>query len=150
MRTRHLGFVLIAVGVLGLIGTSVGAGIGPGSQGPGWMGSMHEWMMGGDLGAGQAPAPVVGAPEVEVVARDFSFSPTEVTVPAGTTVNLVLVNGGDLPHDITIPAFGFRVAALAGTRVSASLTVASPGRYEFFCSVLGHRDAGMQGSLVVG
>jgi nitrite reductase (NO-forming) len=90
---------------------------------------------------------VAGAPEVEVVAGDFAFSPAEVNVPAGGTVNLVLVNDGDLPHDITIPALGSRVEALPGTRVSASLT-AGPGEYEFFCSVPGHRDAGMEGVIV--
>ncbi len=148
MRTRRLGLVLIAVGVLGLIGTSVGAGPGSGVQGPGWMVSMHEWMMGGSLRAGRAPAPVAGAPEIEVVARDFSFSPTELTVPAGTTVNLLLVNEGKLLHDVTIPVLEFRVEALPGTRVSASLTVADPGTYEFICSVPGHRDAGMRGLIV--
>jgi len=147
MRTRTLGLVLIAVGALGLIGTSVGAGVGPGSQGPGWMASMHERMMGSGVRSGQAPAPVAGAPEVEVVARDFSFSPAEVNVPAGTSVNVVLVNDGDLPHDITIPALGFQVAALPGTRVLSSLT-AVPGKYEFFCSVPGHQDAGMEGLIV--
>jgi uncharacterized cupredoxin-like copper-binding protein len=146
MRTRLLGLVLIAVGALGLIGTSVGAGVGPRPLGPGWMASMHEGMMGG-VTSGQAPAPVAGAPEVEVVAGDFAFSPAEVNVPAGGTVNLVLVNDGDLPHDITIPALGFRVEALPATRVSASLK-AGPGEYEFFCSVPGHRDAGMRGLIV--
>jgi len=146
MRTRQLGLVLIVVGALGLIGTSVGAGVGPGPLGPDWMASMHEWMMGG-VASGQAPGAVAGAPEVEVVAGDFAFSPAEVNVPAGGTVNLVLVNDGDLPHDITIPALGFRVEALPGTRVSASLT-AGPGEYEFFCSVPGHRDAGMGGLIV--
>jgi uncharacterized cupredoxin-like copper-binding protein len=104
-------------------------------------------MMGAGVRPEQAPAPVPGAPEVEILARDFTFSPTEVAVPAGATVNLVLMNDGDLAHDITIPAVGFRVAALPGTRVSASLT-AGPGEYEFFCSVAGHRDAGMEGVIV--
>jgi plastocyanin len=148
MRIRLLGLVLIAVGVVGVIGTSMAAGPGPGSQSQGWMTSMHEGMMGGGLPAGRAQAPVVGAPEVEVVARDFSFSPIEVTVPAGTTVNVLLVNEGDLLHDVTIPALGFSVEALPGTRASASLTVTSPGRYEFICSVPGHREAGMEGLVV--
>ena len=147
MSTRRQGFVLIAVGVVGLIGTSVAAGPGPGTPGLGWMASMHEGMMGGGLG-GRASAPVADAQEVEVVTRDLSFSPTEVTVPAGTTVNLLLVNEGDLLHDVTIPALGFRVEALPGSRATASLTVASPGRYEFVCSVPGHREAGMEGLVV--
>jgi uncharacterized cupredoxin-like copper-binding protein len=111
------------------------------------MGSMHGWMMGGDLG-GRASAPVGGAREIEVVTRDFSFSPTELTVPAGTTVNVVLVNDGDLLHDLTIPALGFRLEASPGTRTSSSLTVASQGTYQFICSVPGHREAGMEGVVV--
>jgi uncharacterized cupredoxin-like copper-binding protein len=147
MRIRLLGLALIAVGVVGLIGTSMAAGPGPGPAGPGSMGSMHGWMMGGDLG-GRASAPVGGAREIEVVTRDFSFSPTELTVPAGTTVNVVLVNDGDLLHDLTIPALGFRLEASPGTRTSSSLTVASQGTYQFICSVPGHREAGMEGVVV--
>jgi len=149
MRIRSLGLVLIAVGVLGLVGTSVAAGVVAGSPGSGWMASMHEWMMdGGPLSVSGAPAPVAGAPETDVVARDFSFSPAEVTVPAGTTVNLLLANGGDLLHDVTVPALGFRLEAAPGERASAALFVPDPGRYPFFCSVPGHREAGMEGTVV--
>jgi len=91
---------------------------------------------------------VPGAPEIEVASRDFSFSPTELAVPAGSAVNVVLVNDGDLLHDVTIPALGFRVEAPPGSRVSASLTVVSPGRYQFICSVPGHREAGMEGVVI--
>jgi plastocyanin len=147
MSSRRLGLVLVAVGVVGLIGVPVVAGPGLGSSGLDWMASMHERMMGGSR-AGRAQAPVPGAPDIEVVTRDFSFSPTELTVPAGTTVNVVLVNDGDLLHDLTIPALGFRLEASPGTRTSSSLTVASQGTYQFICSVPGHREAGMEGVVV--
>jgi heme/copper-type cytochrome/quinol oxidase subunit 2 len=147
MSSRRLGLVLVAVGVVGLIGVPVVAGPGPGSSGLDWMASMHERMMGGSR-AGRAEAPVPGAPDIEVVTRDFSFSPTELTVPAGTTVNVVLVNDGDLLHDLTIPALGFRLEASPGTRTSSSLTVASQETYPFICSVPGHREAGMEGVVV--
>jgi uncharacterized cupredoxin-like copper-binding protein len=111
------------------------------------MASMHERMMGGGPAAGRAQAPVIGAPEIQLVARDFSFSPSEITVPSGTTVNVVLVNEGDLLHDVTIPTLGFRLEAAAGSKAAASLTVTSPGRYEFFCSLPGHQEAGMEGVL---
>ncbi len=104
--------------------------------------------MGGAAG-GEAAAPVPGASQIEVVARDFSFSPAEVTLPAGTTMNLVLANQGDLLHDVTIPALGFRLVADPGARASASLTTPTPGTYEFFCSIPGHREAGMIGILLV-
>ena len=147
MSTRRLGLVLIAMGVVGLIGVPVVAGPGPGSSGLDWMVSMHERMMGGSR-AGRAQAPVPGAPDIEVVTRDFSFSPTQLTVPAGTTGNVVLVNDGDVLHDLTIPALGFRLEASPGTRTSSSLTVASQGTYQFICSVPGHREAGMEGVVV--
>jgi len=73
-----------------------------------------------------------------------------VRVPAGGTVNLVLENQGSLPHDITIPALGFSLPAAPGATASAALSATRPGTYEFFCSVPGHREAGMTGVLAVG
>jgi len=115
------------------------------------MGSMHAWMHGASQGGQTAPAPVPvpGAREVRIVARDFSFSPNQVRLAAGATVNLVLANQGDALHDLTIPALGFRLEAPAGATATGALTVPRPGTYEFFCSVPGHRDAGMSGTLVV-
>lgn len=156
MRSRSLGVVLIVVGTLGLLGTSWVAstapgalGPGPSGVGPGWMTSMHEWMMGEGPWSQAAPTPVPGAREVRVAARDFAFSPAELTVPAGTAVNVVLVNEGDLFHDLTIPSLRFRLASAPGATVSGALSAPRAGRYEFFCSVPGHHESGMEGALVV-
>lgn len=116
---------------------------------PGGMGSMHAWMH-GSAGAGQtAPAPLPDAKEVRILARDFAFSPSQVRLAAGATVNLVLVNQGDVLHDVTIPALGFRLEATAGATATGALTAPRPGSYELVCSVPGHREAGMSGTLVV-
>jgi len=112
------------------------------------MDGMPGWMHGGPASVGTAPAPSPGAAEVTVVARDLSFSPEEVGVPAGQTVNLVLRNEGAVFHDLTLPDLGFRLSASPGQEASAALTVPAPGRYPFFCSVPGHRQAGMVGVLV--
>jgi len=64
-------------------------------------------------------------------------------------MNFVLDNEGSLPHDITIPELGFSLPAAPGATASAALSAARTGTYEFFCSVPGHREAGMTGLLGV-
>jgi plastocyanin len=73
-----------------------------------------------------------------------------VSVAAGA-ISIRLVNEAPVPHNVTI-AEGNRT--LASTRtVQATTTTARanlrPGRYAFFCSVAGHRQAGMEGVLTV-
>lgn len=142
------------IGVAGLALTSIGWETG--ATGRAWMmdsgqiGAMHTWMHGSVETGATAPAPSPGADEIRVAAREFSFSPSEVSVASGRTVNVTLVNEGDLQHDITIPALGFHLAAAPGVTVSGALTVAGSGKFEFFCSIPGHRDSGMSGTLVAG
>jgi nitrite reductase (NO-forming) len=80
---------------------------------------------------------------------EFSFSPAEVTILAGRTVNLVLENDGQQPHDLTVPDLGVYVAAAPGGRTATGLRVDEPGRYTLFCSLPGLREAGMSGTLIV-
>jgi plastocyanin len=72
------------------------------------------------------------------------------TAKAGK-VQLDSKNASSTPHDISIEGNGVeqhgKVVQNGGTStVSVSL---KPGTYTFFCSVPGHRQAGMQGKLVV-
>ena len=41
------------------------------------------------------------------------------------------------------------VAALMGQMATLEFTPTKPGTYEFFCTVAGHKEAGMKGTLVV-
>lgn len=156
---RRLGLALIAIGLVGILALSaLGAPWGPIRRGvaygpgwmrvPGWMRDMHAWMHGWGA-SGAAPSPTPGAREIRITLDEFSFSPDVVEVRAGETVNLVLVNAGALPHDLTIPALGFSLAVAPGATAAAALTAPTPGSYPFFCSVPGHRPAGMVGTLVV-
>jgi nitrite reductase (NO-forming) len=156
MGSKRMGLALVVVGVVGLASLSAIGPAVPGSANPawnwmgsGWMSSMHAGMHGYGSGGG-APPPSPGAEDVTIVARDFSFSPSELRISAGGTVNLILANEDSLPHDITIPALGLSLPAAPGTTASAALSAARPGTYEFFCSVPGHKEAGMTGVLRVG
>ena len=104
----------------------------------------HDGGMGGDK-----TSPVAdGARRVEVTATSFEFDPAEITVTAGEDVAIVLTSE-DLLHDFTIDELDAHVAADADETEEGGLRADEPGRYAFYCTVAGHRDAGMEGTLIV-
>lgn len=152
-RRMFVGVVLIAMGAFVLATQSLASTMMPGWGMPGHMsqgmGSPMGWW-GQSAATGSAPAAVANAPTFEIIASDFGFRPAQVRVRTGQTVNIALVNRGAIFHDITAPALQLQVAAQPGQRGVAGVPAARPGTYEFYCSVPGHREAGMVGRLVVG
>ncbi|MDR7466780.1 MAG: cupredoxin domain-containing protein [Armatimonadota bacterium] len=136
-----IGVLLILVALAGF-GAMGGWGGGP----PVWMPHMG-WGQGAP--AESAATPIAGADREIVSLVDFGFRPGQIRVRAGGPVNLELVNEGRVRHDLTIPALGFRAVVGPGQRVTAGLAGAQAGDYEVYCSVPGHREAGMVGRLVV-
>ena len=131
-------------------GTSPSSGAGPFGMGPGMMGAGHMgWAGGRPRSAAPTEAPIAGAPTVRVTAADLRFEPAEIRLPSGAAVNLTLANTGRLPHDLTVPKLGIQVVAAAGETRTAGLRDLAPGRYDAYCSVPGHADAGMRTIVVV-
>lgn len=87
------------------------------------------------------------AVEITVSATEFAFDPDPVEVPAGVPVTLALVNDGLVEHDLTIDSIGLVILAQPGETVRETVTF-EPGTYEIHCTVPGHHEAGMVGSLV--
>jgi uncharacterized cupredoxin-like copper-binding protein len=113
-------------------------------------GAQHGSMMGGALaGTEAAPPAIAGAREVTITADDLRFSPSTITVKTGEAVNIVVVNADDVVHDFTIPGFGVHVTVPAGQRTTIGLQPTTPGSYPFLCTVAGHAQAGMRGTLAV-
>lgn len=129
--------------------TAPSAGTGPFGMGPGMMGGGYMGWAGGPRSVAPSETPVAGAPAVRVTATDLRFDTAEIRLPAGTAVNLTLTNGGRLPHDLTVPRLGIQVVAAAGETRTAGLRDLAPGRYDAYCSVPGHADAGMRTIVVV-
>ena len=73
---------------------------------------------------------------------------SEITVTAGEDVAIVL-SSDDLLHDFTIDDIDVHVAADGGETAEGGLRADEPGEYTFYCTVAGHREAGMEGTLVV-
>lgn len=94
---------------------------------------------------------IPGAPEVRVVAGNFSFTPQEIRLPAGTDVNLTFTNPRStrIEHDIRVPALGIRILRNPGGEKTVGLRGLPAGRYEADCTIPGHARAGMRGTVVV-
>ena len=111
--------------------------------------------------------------EVTIEAVDLAFTPATVAVAAGQPIKLTLQNNGALEHDFSVMEIEvesvheeagehdegaehtmtvdpeLHVAAAAGTVGTVEFTAGHAGTYEFFCSVPGHKEAGMVGTLII-
>jgi hypothetical protein len=79
------------------------------------------------------------------------FAPADLTAEAGKlTINLT--NDGQSDHALEIEGNGVEEETEEiGPGESAEVTVdLKDGRYEFYCPVDGHREQGMEGTLVAG
>lgn len=96
-------------------------------------------------------SPVASGPgsTVEVMGKEFSFTPAKLTLKAGQPVTIALKNTGTIEHDLTIGDAGFKLTVSSGKTGQKELKLDKPGTYEFHCSVAGHQDAGMKGELTV-
>jgi uncharacterized cupredoxin-like copper-binding protein len=93
--------------------------------------------------------PEANVVEIPVADAGLAFAVTEVTAQAGT-ITLRSVNPQVVPHNISIdapdPVEGEVVTDGGVSEITVEL---EPGTYEFYCSVPGHREAGMVGTLTV-
>ena len=113
------------------------------------------------------------ATEITLNATDFMYSPVSVTVPVGELVTLTFQNTGAVEHDFVIEKidasvdmvedsgsdthhmhgadanYDLHFSAQPGETSTVKFTVSESGTYQFFCSVTGHKEAGMIGELIV-
>jgi plastocyanin len=79
----------------------------------------------------------------------LKFEQTDVSATAGS-ITIDFTNMSSLPHDVKIEGNGASGGTDEITDSSTTATVdLEPGTYTFFCSVDGHRAAGMEGTLTV-
>ena len=108
---------------------------------------------GGDVETGSVPGraggkPAPGAPTTDVDASNFEFGPDTITIDAKEEAAITL-HSKDGPHDLVVDGLG-RVADVGGGESdTARLRIDRRGRYTFFCTLPGHRDGGMEGTVVV-
>jgi plastocyanin len=81
---------------------------------------------------------------------ELRYDTKTLSAKAGT-VTIVMTNMAPIEHNVTI-AQGSKVLGATPTFTGGSRTLSlklKPGKYTFYCSVPGHRQAGMEGTLNV-
>lgn len=104
---------------------------------------------GGDHPAGPSSAPVAGATELTVTAGALAFAPDQLEVRTGEAVNVALTST-DVLHDLTIDEVDFHLVADEAETAVGGVVFEQPGTYVAYCTVPGHRDAGMELPITVG
>ncbi|HET7771292.1 MAG TPA: copper-containing nitrite reductase, partial [Chloroflexota bacterium] len=124
-------FGIIAVLLLGLLlGSRLGGGVGRGAA----------------SGASGASA----ASTLDVVATEFKFAPAPLSINAPGKLTVNLDNQGMVEHDLTIDGIKGKAYAKSHAKGTGTFEIAKAGTYEVFCSIPGHKEAGMKTTLVVG
>lgn len=106
--------------------------------------------------ASSAGAPASGSSSSPTLQADprggLKFNTTSLTAAAGT-VHISFTNHAPEGHNLTlVKGTGGSVVGATPTFAGGSRTLTvklTPGTYTYFCSVPGHRMAGMQGTLTV-
>jgi len=103
------------------------------------------------------PAPASesgGSEKVSLAANSegqLAFDTKSLSAKAGK-VSVDFTNSSSLPHNLTIESSSGQQVGATPTFSGGSKTLSldlKPGTYKFFCSVPGHRQAGMEGTLTV-
>ena len=86
-----------------------------------------------------------------LVSNEMRFSPSKIVVKAGKPVELTLRSIGLMPHDFFLAegaSAPVKIAVDGGGTATTRFTLDRPGTYGFICSITGHRDGGMHGTIV--
>ena len=144
--------ILVALAMSALAAVSIAAvpaGEDTDGHGDGHGGHGTETSTRHGKGGHEANTPVSpGARKIKVAGTAFKFAPKQITIQAGEDVAIVL-SSKDVFHDFMVQGVGHVVGAKKGRTRSGGLMIDEPGTYKFWCSISGHRSAGMKGTIVV-
>jgi plastocyanin len=104
--------------------------------------------------AGTATAPTAAGEHLSLEANregQLAYNKTSLTAKAGE-VSIDFTNTSPLAHNVTLESSSGATLGATPTFQGGAKTLTldlKPGVYKFFCSVPGHRMAGMEGTLTV-
>lgn len=102
---------------------------------------------------GVAPPPTPPpSPAKEVIVNGFEwgFSPSTITVNKGDKVRLTFRNTGAAMHNLKIDELGVFSGNIGpGGSTVVDFTADKTGTFAYYCSIPGHREAGMEGQITI-
>lgn len=108
--------------------------------------------------------------EINLIASDFSYKPNRIVMKKGVPMKVTFQNTGSVEHDFEVVSTGkFVISSEAndnhqhgnmgkekphmhakpGESATSVWQATEEGTYEFYCTIPGHKENGMVGSLVV-
>ncbi len=90
------------------------------------------------------------AREITVIAKEFQFDPSTITLKKGEQVTVLFKDKGTLSHNFTVPGLRVKTETIqSGQSEKLRFIAAKAGAYTYLCTVPGHEEAGMKGTLTV-
>jgi uncharacterized cupredoxin-like copper-binding protein len=98
----------------------------------------------------QAPSSTAQMQKVTVEASEFAFTPSTFTLKKGQPAEIIFKNAGAFPHNLTISDLNVKTKTIQpGEQDTIQFTPDKTGQFGFLCTVPGHADKGMKGTLTV-
>ena len=105
--------------------------------------------LGGVAGGGAVATPAAPPDRFDVTLVNGAIEPAEFTIPANADVTIAVVNNGSVGHDFTLEDQDITTSMLDVGAAAEVVVNLPPGTYVYYCSQPGHRENGMQGTLIV-
>ncbi len=88
--------------------------------------------------------------EIIIEGKEYSFSPSSITVTKGEKILLTFKNTGRFAHNLTIDELKVSTKTVAGGQSDTVIfTADKSGTFSFFCAIGNHRALGMEGEMEV-
>jgi len=84
------------------------------------------------------------------LADEYSYSPDQLSIAEGDVVKVTFNNNGRIPHNWVLRGYNIATNTIApGASDTVQFVADKSGEFEYYCSLRGHRERGMLGSLTV-
>ena len=107
----------------------------------------------GGGGSTTAPTSSAAGQTIQISEKEFSLTPSSVSVAKAGTYEFQVTNNGSIPHALEVEGNGVeeKTGTIApGSSMTLRVTLSKTGSYDMYCPVDGHRAQGMKGSVAVG